>query len=144
MMRAALRSGLSVLAGFVVANLANLAGGLINAALFPALARAVAANDAAALATAVDETPGSGLALVVTLLAWAIGSAAGGAVAARLAPRARVAHGVAVGALFLVGGIANNLAFPPPTWFWVATGIVFVPCAWLGARAANADRPIAP
>ncbi|HEU4427543.1 MAG TPA: hypothetical protein VFT98_02220 [Myxococcota bacterium] len=46
-------------------------------------------------------------------------------------------HALVVGGLFMLGGVLNNLAFPPPAWFWAATGVVFVPPAWAGGRIAS-------
>ena len=44
----------------------------------------------------------------------ALGALAGGWVAARLAGRSGVTHGVVVGGLLMLAGIANNLMLPPP------------------------------
>jgi len=133
---AALRSLLAIVAGFLTANVANIAGSILNGALFPALASAVVQNDPAALARAIETTPGAGAAFAIVLVAWVLGSFAGGYVAARIAARAPLAHALVVGALFMAGGVVNNLAFPPPVWFWAATFVVFLPPAWLGGRIA--------
>lgn len=44
-------------------------------------------------------------------------------------------HAIIVGVLLTVAGIFNNLALPPPAWFWISV-VVFLPAAWAGGRMA--------
>jgi hypothetical protein len=128
-----IRSILAVVAGLVAANLIMLAVTSVNSVLHPEIVKAVESNDPEALQTAIA-APGSIGALLIVLAAWVLGSLAGGFVGARISQRAAVVHGLIVGGLFMAGGIANNLAYPPPLWFWVATGFAFLPAAYAGAR----------
>jgi hypothetical protein len=135
-MSAWLRSALGVVVGFALANLVMIVVSSVNGWLYPDIVRAVDANDAAALAAAVERTPGSVGAFLVTLAAWALGSGAGGFAAARIARTGSLAPSLAVGALFLIGGVFNNLAFPPPAWFWIATPFALLAPAAVAGRLA--------
>lgn len=74
------------------------------------------------------------------LLAYAAGSVAGGWVAARIAPRARMMHAMIVAALLFGAGLMNLMTIPHPPWFWVASSAIYWLGAWSGASAAGA-RP---
>jgi hypothetical protein len=45
-----------------------------------------------------------------------------------------------LGVLLTLAGVANNLMLPPPLWFWIASLIVLLPAAYLGARLAQARK----
>jgi hypothetical protein len=68
---------------------------------------------------------------------WILGGVAGGWTAARLSARRTAGHGLVVGALLTLAGVANNLMIPPPLWFWIASLVVLMPAAYLGARLAR-------
>jgi hypothetical protein len=89
-------------------------------------------SDPESIRAAMQDIPAG--ALVFVLLAWTVGSAAGGWVAARLAPRRPVLHGMIIGALLLAGGLANLVMIPHPLWFTIVGVAVFLPAACLGAR----------
>lgn len=133
-----IRSVLALAAGFVAANVIMLAVVSINSVLYPEIVGAVRSNDPKALELAIA-APGSIGALLVVLASWVLGSLAGGFVAAQISKRSSVVHGLIVGGLFMAGGIANNLAYPTPLWFWVATMFAFLPTAYAGARLVRAS-----
>lgn len=71
-------------------------------------------------------------------LAHAVGTLVGAFVAAILAPNRSPIPPYAVGALFLVGGIANVVMLPSPLWFnAVDLLLAYVPAAWLGRVLAR-------
>ena len=72
------------------------------------------------------------------LLAYAAGSVAGGWVAARFAPRARMMHAMIVAALLFGAGLMNLMTIPHPAWFWVTSSLIYWLGAWSGAQAAGA------
>ena len=76
--------------------------------------------------------------LLFVVLSYAAGSVAGGWVAARFAPRDKMAHAMTVGGLLFLLGIVNLMSLPHPTWFWVASSATYWLGAWSGARAAGA------
>jgi hypothetical protein len=82
---------------------------------------------------------------VFPFLAHALGTLAGAALAALLAPPARAMAATAagvVGAAFLVGGIANVLVLPAPPWFSALDLLLaYGPAAWLGRALVLRWRP---
>ena len=152
------RSILGVIAGFVVASVIMMVNETANARVFfPGFAEQAAAKDKAITQNAVDQglaadssevlmqrreavrevMAGAPVgALLVVIFGWAISSIAGAFVATWIAGRSPITHGVILGVLLTLAGIANNLMIPPPTWFWVLTIIVFLPATFLGARLA--------
>lgn len=77
-------------------------------------------------------------ALLFVLLAYTVGSVAGGWVAARFAPKAKLSHAMTVAALLFGAGLMNLFTIPHPPWFWVASSAIYWLGAWSGARAAGA------
>lgn len=71
------------------------------------------------------------------LVAYAMGSVAGGWVAARFAPHARMMHAMIVAALLFGAGLMNLMTIPHPAWFWVASSAIYWLGAWSGAQAAG-------
>jgi hypothetical protein len=167
-MTAVIRSVVSVIVGFIVAGVVMISTDLLNARfIYPGFAKLAEARDREIVEQAKQEAP-NGVpdeqavllkrrnavrdilasapvgALAVVLLGCALGALAGGYVAGRLAGRSPLMHGIVVGALLTLGGIANNLMLPPPAWFWVASLVVFVPCACFGAQIASSLSRAAP
>jgi hypothetical protein len=135
-MRSALRSFLSVVAGFVAASIVMMIVEMINGhVLYPDLGRAAEGVTDREVVRALLAAAPLGAFLVV-LAGWILGAGVGGWVTARLAPRAIVRHGLVLAALLVLAGVANNLMIPPPVWFWVASLVVLVPAACYGARLA--------
>ena len=130
-----IRSILAVIAGFVASNVIMLAIELINVVLYPDIVKAVESKDPEALKAAIAE-PGAIGAMFVVLVAWVLGSLAGGFVTGWIGRNAPVVHALVVGGFLTLGGIANNLQYPPPVWFWIATFVAFIPAAYVGARLA--------
>jgi len=124
-----LRRVLAVAAGFVLFNVIVIAAEFVAAQLY---AMPSNSGDTAELKAAIAAMPIGPL--VVVLAGWAIASFAGGCVTARIA-RAR-GPALVLGVAAMVVGIINNIAVPPPLWFWVLTFVVFVPPAWAAARVA--------
>jgi len=134
-----LRSIGAVVAGFVAASIVMMIVETLNGRVFyPGLAKAAeGVTDREAIRAIFASAPvGS---LLVVIAGWILGGLAGGWVAARIAGRSAVTHGLVLGVLLICAGVANNLALPPPLWFWVASLIVLLPSAYVGARIAS-DR----
>lgn len=77
-------------------------------------------------------------AMLFVLLAYTVGSVAGGWVAARFAPSAGLSHAMFVAALLFGAGLMNLMTVPHPVWFWVASSAIYFLGAWSGAQAAGA------
>lgn len=76
-------------------------------------------------------------ALLFVLLSYTTGSVAGGWVAARLAPKAKMTHAMIVAALLFGAGLRNLMTIPHPTWFAVVSSAIYWLSAWSGAVAAS-------
>ena len=139
-MGSVVRSTLAVIAGFVVASLVMMAVESLNGRmLYPELGRlAEGMTDRDAIRNLMANAPFG--ALLVVLVGWALASLVGGWVTARIATNSPAGHGLVLGALLTLGGIANNLMIPPPIWFWVVGLVVFIPAAYAGARLAPGRR----
>jgi len=138
-MRSSLRSVAAVAAGFVAASVVMMIVEAINGhVLYPELGSAAAGlKDPEAIRALLAKAPVD--AFLVVLVGWILGSFAGGWVAGRLAARAAARHGLVLGTLLTVAGVANNLMIPPPLWFWIAGLVVLIPAAWAGARLVPAS-----
>lgn len=131
-----LRSIGAVVAGFVAASIVMMIVETLNGrVLYPGLAKAAeGVTDREAIRAIVAGAPiGS---LLVVIAGWALGSVVGGWLTVRLAGRSGVAHAVVLGVLLTCAGVANNLALPPPLWFWAVSLVVLLPSAYFGARLA--------
>jgi hypothetical protein len=74
---------------------------------------------------------------IFPFLAHALGTFVGAGVAALIAPPRSVVPAYAVGALFLLGGIANVVMLPAPVWFSAADLLLaYLPTAWLAQALA--------
>ena len=71
-------------------------------------------------------------------LAHALGTLTGAFVAAKLALSYNKVVALAVGAIFLLGGISNIVMLPSPLWFNVADLVgAYIPMAWFGYVLAS-------
>jgi hypothetical protein len=130
----ALRSIAAVAIGFVAASIVMMIVESINGrVLYPELGKAAQGVTDREVVRALMASAPVGAFLVV-ILGWILGGLAGGWVAVRIAGRAGAAHGLALGALLTLAGVANNLMLPPPLWFWFASLVVLLPAAYAGAR----------
>ena len=131
-----LRRVAAVVAGFVAASVVMMLIEAVNGRVcYPELGKAAGGmNDREAVRALLATAPLG--AFLVVIAGWILGGAAGGWLAARIAGRSGIAHGLVLGALLTCAAIANNLMIPPPLWFWVVSLIVLLPAAYVGARAA--------
>lgn len=130
-----LRNALACLAGIV-------AGGIVNAVLVYVGSRVVPAPEG------VDPMDAESIRANIHLfgpknflfpfLAHAVGTFDGAMVAGLLAKPRGGWPAWAVGAFFLVGGIAAAVMIPAPPWFIALDlAVAYLPMAWLGARLAR-------
>jgi len=70
-------------------------------------------------------------------LAHALGTLVGAAIAGLIATKHKMKFALAIGALFLIGGILVNYLIPGPIWFTVSDLLIaYIPMAWLGGKIA--------
>jgi hypothetical protein len=137
-MRLVLRGIVAVVAGFIAASIVMMLIEALNGrVLYPELGKATQGVTDREKIRVLFATAPLG-ALLVVILAWILGAFTGGWIAARLAANATVAHGLVLGALLVLAGVANNLMLPPPLWFWTVSLVVLMPAAYLGARLVPA------
>jgi hypothetical protein len=76
---------------------------------------------------------------IFPFLAHALGTLVGALVAYLIASNNKMKFAIAIGCLFLLGGIAVNYLLPGPMWFSI-TDILFayIPMAWIGSKLAIA------
>jgi hypothetical protein len=135
-MRSALRSIAAVVVEFIVASIVMMIIESINGRfLFPELGKAAeGVTDREKIRALVAGAPVG--ALLVVIVGWILGGIAGGWTTARLSARSTLRHGLVLGALLMLAGVAINLMIPPPLWFWIASLVVLMPAAYFGARLA--------
>ena len=134
------RSFLAVLAGIVVGSIVNMA--LIFLNMLVALPPGIDRNDQAALSAAFADAPPS--ALILVLLAHSGGTLVGAWLAAKLAGRAPLTHGLIVGVWFLIGGIVSIFMIRSPAWFIPVDLVLYLPAAWLGAKLTGPGKRVIP
>ena len=135
-MRSALRSSAAVVAGFIAASIVMMIVETINGrVLYPEVAKAAdGVTDRETIRALLATAPVG--AFLIVIAGWILGSVTGGWATARLAAQATAGHGLVLGALLTLAGVANNLMVPPPMWFWIASLVVLMPAAYIGARLA--------
>ncbi len=133
-----LRLILAVILGLVVGSAINMGLVVLGARVIPAPAGADATTMAGLKASMhLYEAKH----FLFPFLAHALGTLAGALVAGLLAPGTSAVPAYVVGALFLLGGIANVFMLPAPVWFSAADLLLaYLPAAWLGQTIATAAR----
>jgi len=72
---------------------------------------------------------------IFPFLAHALGTLVGALLAGRIATTHKMKFSMAIGGLFLVGGIMINFMLPGPTWFAVVDVLIaYIPMAWIGGK----------
>ena len=138
-MKTVLRNVGAVLLGILLGGTVNMAIVYAGAALMPP-PPGVDVSDPASINAHLGEY--SVVQLLAPFVAHAAGTLVGAVVAARLSARRPLAAALAVGGVFLLGGIAAVRMMPAtPTWFAVLDlGAAYLPMGWLGARLAARGR----
>jgi hypothetical protein len=133
-MGARIRSVAAVVAGFIVASVVMTLVESINTRfLYPELAKLMeGAKDKESIRAEMASAPIG--AWFVVFIGWVLASLVGGFLAGWIGRTTPVRYALILGAVLTLAGIANNLALPPPTWFWIPTLLAFLPAAYVGAR----------
>ena len=131
------RTLLAVVAGVVVAWLVIVLSQIAGAAAYPP-PPGLDVTDPQQLAAFIGAAPPVAMAFVVAgyvLAAWL-----GGWIAARISRSHPRTAALLVGLLVLAGVVANMVMIPHPLWMILASTLLPLPAAWLGARLAR-PRP---
>ena len=105
----------------------------LSQAMYP-LPEGLNPNDFEALRAHVEANGMPTGALLIVLAAHAGGSLVSGFVCGLIAGRAWYAAAVALGVLWMCGGIAMLMMLPSPIWFTVADVLLYIPAALLGVK----------
>ena len=75
---------------------------------------------------------------IFPFLAHALGTLVGALIAGRIATTHKMKFSLAIGGLFLLGGIMVNFMLPGPSWFALADILIaYIPMAWIGGKLAE-------
>ncbi len=80
-------------------------------------------------------------AMLMIILAWAIGSFIAGIVSTLISKENTSFAALRSGAVLLAFAIVNMISIPHPIWFWIAGLLVFIPFAWLGFKLLS-TKPV--
>ncbi len=128
-----LKNILAVVAGWIVGSIINM--GLINVGHAVMPLDGVDPNDMTALAEAMPTAEFKFF--IFPFLGHALGTLAGALVAGLIAASHKMKFAIAIGALFLLGGIAVNFMIPSPLWFTITDiALAYIPMGILGGKLA--------
>ncbi|MBL0085165.1 MAG: hypothetical protein IPP44_00510 [Ideonella sp.] len=130
-----LRMLLAVIVGFVLGSIVNMALIMVSGQIIPPPAGAnVTTMEGLKASLHLFEAKH----FIFPFLAHAMGTLVGALVAFLLAPAKSPVPAYVVGALFLLGGIANTFLLPAPARFIAADLLLaYLPSAWLGLVLAK-------
>lgn len=126
-----LRVILAILAGIVVGTIVMYWLEMISPYQLPP---GMNENDPASLSAWVATLPISAFAII--LLAYFLGSVTGGWVTNKIAASTPYRPALIVGFGLFVFGLMNLMAISHPTWFGVASSIIYFLGTWIGGRIA--------
>ena len=128
-----LKNILAVIAGWIGGSIINMTFVKIGHALIPI--EGIDPNSMTELAAVMPTLEFKYF--IFPFLAHALGTLVGAIIAGLIAVSQKMKFSLAIGVLFLLGGIMVNYMLPGPTWF-AATDILlaYIPMAWLGGKIA--------
>jgi hypothetical protein len=109
------RNILAVVLGFILANVVIMAVHQISSLIYP-LPPGINPFDREQMREVMARMPP--MAFMWLALSYFLGTAAGAALAARMARRSPTVPAIIVGGLVLAAGVTNLLMLPHPAWFW--------------------------
>lgn len=133
-----LRNTIAVIAGWIAGSAINMGLITLGNSFFPI--DGLNPNDMEAYAAIMPSLEAHFF--IFPFLGHALGTLIGAFIAARIAITHKKKMAIAVGSLFLLGGIYINFLLPGPTWFTI-TDIIFayIPMAWIGGTIATRNTP---
>jgi len=99
-------------------------------------------SDPGALHAAMGKMPTGAFLLLV--MGWVVGAADGAWLAATVARRARIVHGLIVGGVAMAGAILIMVHIPHPAWIWVLSLVSIPAAAYAGAWFADRGKATRP
>ena len=136
------RNVLALVAGILIGGAVNMALVMVSPSLIPPPA-GVDVSDPESLSRSMHLFAPRHF--VMPFLAHALGTLTGALVASRIAATHKLTIALAVGVVFLCGGVAASFMIPAPAWFIALDLLVaYIPMAWIGARLGGHRREILP
>lgn len=128
-----IRNILAVIFGWFAGSIVNMSLIQLGNKLLPI--QGIDPNDMNALAEVMPTLDAQHF--IFPFLAHALGTFIGALVAGLIAFNHKMKFALAIGVLFLAGGIAVNYMLPGPTWFaGLDIILAYIPMAWLGGKIA--------
>ena len=128
-----LRNILAVVAGWLGGSIVNM--GLIKMGHSILPIAGIDPNDMEALAEVMPTLEPKYF--IFPFLAHALGTLVGALIAGVIAANNKMKFSLAIGGLFLLGGIAVNYMLTGPMWFTVVDILLaYIPMAWIGGKLA--------
>lgn len=126
-----LKNILAIITGWIVGSIVNM--GMIQLGHFIFPIEGLDPNDMDGLASIMPTL--SFEYFIFPFGAHALGTLAGATIAFLIAATHKMKFALAIGILFLIGGIWVNYLIPGPTWFAVSDILLaYLPMAWLGGK----------
>lgn len=133
-MNPTVRNILAVLAGLILGSMANGAIIMISGSVIPPPEGADVTTIEGLKASMHLFQPKH---FIMPFLAHAVGTLAGAFLAAMIATGHNMRFAIAIGVVFLVGGIMNVMMLPAPMWFNILDlAGAYIPLAYLGGKLA--------
>jgi len=131
-MKVIIRNFLAVITGLVLGSMVNMGLISISASVIAPPAGADVTNMAGLKATMHLFEPKH---FLFPFLAHALGTFFGALVAGAIAATHKLKFAMAIGFVFLIGGIANIMMLPSPLWYSVVDlALAYLPMSYLAAR----------
>ncbi len=129
-----LKNILAIILGWVVGSVVNIGLVQLGHTVFPL--EGLNPDDIESVANAMKSAENKHF--IFPFLAHALGTLVGAAVAAFIAASHKMKFALAIGVLFLAGGIWVSTLIPAPTWFTVTDLVLaYIPMAWIGGKWAS-------
>ena len=133
-MRLIIKNILAIIIGWLIGSAANM--GLIEAGHILIPIEGLDPNDMNALAKVMPTL--SAKFFIFPFLAHALGTLVGAIVAGWIATSHKMKFSLAIGVLFLLGGIVISFMLPAPIWFIACDIIIaYIPMAFIGGKIAK-------
>ncbi len=135
-----LRGVLTIIAGFILGSIVNMGIISLSGIIIPPPAGTDVSDMESLKASMPFFEPKH---FIMPFLAHALGTLAGGYVAAKLTSRheLRIKMAMGVGLLFLIGGVMTVFLLPAPMWYSVVDLVfAYIPMAFIGSKIAGPGK----
>lgn len=132
-MKPLFRNIIAVIAGWLIGSAVNMGFITLGHSIYPI--EGLDPNDMEAFAQVMPTLEPKYF--IFPFIAHALGTLVGAIIAALIAANHKMKFALAIGVLFLLGGIAVNIMLPGPLWFTVLDIVVaYIPMAFIGGKIA--------